>query len=172
LDLAITEISHEQVIREIPEAGGRNRESPGSVEGSRQNQPLEQIADGIKKSTLPSPAPGTARYREGLRGILLGVGHIKLAAKILDVDRRLGSWKTLGLRTTALKLPSNTSMVPPLSPFIPANSWLGRSHRGMLNVSLSGFHFFFSFELPYLKASKKANLATDLTVTNQSEKIT
>lgn len=60
-------------------------------------------------------------------------------------------------------------MVPPLSPFIPANSWLGRSHRGMLNVSLLGFHFFFSFELPYLKASKKANLATDLNVTNRSE---
>ena len=55
------------------------------------------------------------------------------------------------------------------SPFIPANSWLGRSHRGMLNVSLLGFHFFFSFELPYLKASKKTNLATDLNVTNQSE---
>src|SRR5438309_862771 len=57
----------------------------------------------------------------------------------------------------------------PISPFIPANGWLGRSHRGMLNVSLLGFHFFFSFELPYLKASKKANLATDLNVTNQSE---
>jgi len=55
------------------------------------------------------------------------------------------------------------------SPFIPANGWLGRSHRGMLNVSLLGFHFFFSFELPYLKASKKANRATDLNVTNQSE---
>ena len=39
----------------------------------------------------------------------------------------------------------------------------------MLNVSLLGFHFFFSFELPYLKASKKTNLATDLNVTNQSE---
>ena len=56
-----------------------------------------------------------------------------------------------------------------ISPFIPANSWLGCSHRGMLNVSLLGFHFFFSFELPYLKASKKANRATDLNVTNQSE---
>jgi hypothetical protein len=32
----------------------------------------------------------------------------------------------------------------------------------MRNVSLLGFHFFFSFALPYLKASKKAHLATDL----------
>jgi hypothetical protein len=48
------------------------------------------------------------------------------------------------------------------SPFIPANGWLGCSHRRMLNVSLLGSHFFFSFELPYLKVSKKAHLATDL----------
>jgi len=32
----------------------------------------------------------------------------------------------------------------------------------MLNVSWLGFDFFFSFELPYLKASNKAHLATDL----------
>ena len=44
------------------------------------------------------------------------------------------------------------------SPFIPANGRLGCSHRGMLNVSWLGFDFFFSFELPYLKASKKAHL--------------
>jgi hypothetical protein len=39
---------------------------------------------------------------------------------------------------------------------------LGCSHKGMLNESLLGCYFFFSFELPYLKASKKAHLAKDL----------
>jgi hypothetical protein len=48
-----------------------------------------------------------------------------------------------------------------LSPFIPAKGWLGFSHRRLLNVSMLGSHFFFSFELPYLKASKKAHVATD-----------
>jgi hypothetical protein len=37
-----------------------------------------------------------------------------------------------------------------------------RQHRGTVNESLLGCHFFFSFELPYLKTSKKAHLVTDL----------
>jgi hypothetical protein len=36
-------------------------------------------------------------------------------------------------------------------------------------VSLLGSHFFFSFELPYLKVSKKAHVATDLYASESSE---
>src|SRR5713101_5369440 len=86
-----------------------------------------------------------------------------LRARIDRSAARQGTWLRNPL-TVGVQVAKGTR-----SPFIPANSWLGRSHRGMLNVSLLGFHLFFSFELPYLKASKKANLATDLNVTNQSE---
>jgi hypothetical protein len=63
-------------------------------------------------------------------------------------------------RFKVLRSEDSCCSVRPRSPF-PAKGWLGCSHRRLLNVSMLGSHFFFSFELPYLKAFKKAHVATD-----------
>src|SRR5450830_1069365 len=87
VDLAIAEITYQQIIAESAEVGRRHRQAPWRVQRTaRQYQVLDQLAAGVELADHAQPGP---LHLDLARRILLGVADKNTAAHGLDAVRRV-----------------------------------------------------------------------------------